>query len=52
MFCPENITIKQNVRFHEGICPEKCQLDHIQNGQLEAIINCIMGNIRKNVPDS
>ena len=33
------ITIEQNVRFQAGICPEKCQLDQIENGQLEAIID-------------
>ena len=26
------------MQFQGGICPEKCQLDQIQNGQLEAII--------------
>ena len=27
-----------------GICPEKCQLDQIKNGQLEAIIDFNMGD--------
>ena len=33
------ITMKQNLRFEGGICPEKYQLDQIQNGQLTAIID-------------
>ena len=38
---PDNWTIKQNVRVQEviGLCPEKCQLDKIQNGRLVAIID-------------
>ena len=31
------ITIEQNVWFQVGICPEKFQLDQIQNGKLQAI---------------
>ena len=40
--------------FQEGICPEKCQLDQIQNRRFEAIIDFGMGrpNIGKTVPDS
>ena len=33
------ITIKQNVRFQGGICPEKFQLYQIQHGRLVAIID-------------
>ena len=48
--------MKQNIPFQEGIglCPEKCQLDQIQNRQFEAIIDFSMGrpNIGKNVQDS
>ena len=43
--------MKQNVRFQGGICPGKCQLDQIQNGQLKAIIDFNMSHIVKNVPD-
>ena len=39
----QTITMKQNVRFQKGISPEKCQLDQIQNGKLEAIIDFNMG---------
>ena len=42
----------QNVRFQGGICPEKCELVQIQNYQLEAIIDFIIGNIGKTVSDS
>ena len=40
------ITIKQNVRVQEviGLCPEKCQLDKIQNDRLVAIIDFIICN--------
>ena len=38
---------KQNLRFQEGICPEKCQIYHIQNGRLAAIIDFNMCNILK-----
>ena len=46
------ITIKRNVRFQEGICPKKIQLDQIKNCQLAAIIDFNMCNIWKTVPDS
>ena len=32
------ITIKQNMRLHARMHPEKIQLDQIQNGRLSAII--------------
>ena len=32
------ITIRPNVQFQGGICPEKCQLDQIQTGRLTVII--------------
>ena len=35
-----------------GDMPWKCQFNQIQNDQLEAIIDFIMGNIREIVPDS
>ena len=46
------MTIKKNVQYQVGICPEKCQLDQIHNGQLDAVIDFNMGNIWKTVPDS
>ena len=46
------ITIKQNVWFQVGICPEKFQLDKIQNGQLAAIITFNMPDIWQTMPDS
>ena len=45
----ETIIMKQIVRLQGGICPEKCQLDQIQNDRLETIIDFNMGNIRKTV---
>ena len=46
--CPEKIlqdgltlTVEQNVLFQGRICPEKLQLDQIQNGWLVAIIDLI-----------
>ena len=44
--------MKQNVQFQGGICPEKSQLNQIQNSRLEAIIDFDMGNIWKTVPNS
>ena len=38
------LSMKQNVWFQGGICTEKIQVDQIQNGQLEAIIDFDMGN--------
>ena len=47
---------KQNIRFQVGICLEKCQLDQVldqvKNGRLAAIIDFIMRNIWKPMPDS
>ena len=34
----QTICMKQKVRFQVGICPEKNQLDQIQNGRLSVII--------------
>ena len=48
----ETITIKQNVWFQRGICPDKSELDQIQNGWLAAIINFNTCNIWNTVPDS
>ena len=39
-------------RFHGGICPEKFQLDQIQNGQFAAIIDFNMHNIWKTMRGS
>ena len=39
------LSIEQNVRFQGKICPEKSQLDQIQNGRVEVIIDLNMGNI-------
>ena len=33
------ITMKQNVRLQGEICPDKLQLDQIQNGRLTTIID-------------
>ena len=33
------ITIKQNGRVQVGVCPEKFQLDQMQNGWLSVIID-------------
>ena len=42
-----NITMKQNVRYHGGICPEK-----FQNGRLAAIIDFKYAWYLANMPDS
>ena len=39
------ITTEQNVRFLGGICPEKIQLDQIENGRHAAIFYFNMRNI-------
>ena len=44
--------MKKNVQFQGEICPEKFQLDQIENGQLSAIINFNMPDTWKTVPDS
>ena len=40
------------MRFQVEIYPEKYQLDQMQNGQLEGIIDFNMGNIGKTMPAS
>ena len=35
------ITIKQNVRFHEGICPEKFQLNKFKMADLQPLLTFI-----------
>ena len=40
----QTTTMKQNVRFQEGPCPEKI-FDRIQNGWFSAIIGTNMNNI-------
>ena len=44
MLDSQNTTMKQNVRFQEGPCPEK-NPDRIQNGWLSAIICTNMANM-------
>ena len=39
------ITVKQNVWFQIGICPENFQLEQIQNGRHAAIIDFNIRNI-------
>ena len=46
------ISIKQNVRFQVGICPEEFQLDQIQNVRLSAIINFNIPDIWQTEPDT
>ena len=49
MLDSQTTTLKQNVRFQEGICPKKMQPDQIQNGWLSAIIDTNMHNIWQTV---
>ena len=45
------ITIKQIVRFQEGMHLEKFQVDKIKNGRLSAIIHFHMAVIWSTMPD-
>ena len=48
----KTITIKQNVPFHGGVCPENFQPEQIKNDRFAAIIDFNMRNIWKTMPDS
>ena len=50
--CHYHSLCEQNLRFRGGICREKYQLDHIQNGGLAAIIDFDMRSIWKTVSDN
>ena len=45
MLDSKTITMKQNVRFRERICPENIQPDQIQNVRISAFIDAKMHNI-------
>ena len=44
--------INQNVLFQVGICPEKFQLDQIQNGRLSGILSFNMCDIWQTMQDT